>query len=120
MIVVERKRRRGTDARQDRPPVVLPWHKLIDPAVRAASVAAGALTFPIRKVWRREKVEAAEPSAEELFNGRLASLNAHNLTMGYLLQACVAGEASGAGRNFERGCESGGLGVVARNAELSR
>jgi hypothetical protein len=120
MIVVERKRRRGTDARQDRPPVVLPWHKLIDPAVRAASVAAGALTFPIRKVWRREKVEAAEPSAEELFNGRLASLNAHNLTMGSLLQACVAGDAIAAIRGVQWRCQPRRLGVVAGNAELSR
>ena len=90
MIVVDRKRRRGTDAGQDRPPVVLPWRQLTDLIVLAATAAAGALTFPIRRIWRRENVEIAEPSAEELFNARLAGLNAENLTMGYLLQASVA------------------------------
>ena len=90
MIVVDRKRRRGTEARQDRPPVAVPWRKIIHPMVRVASATAGALAFPVRRFLRREAVATPEPTAEELFNARLADLGAQNRTMGYLLQASVA------------------------------
>ena len=91
MIVVDRKRRRGRTEGQDRPPIVLPWDKLAGLILTVAAATAGALTFPIRKVWRRARAdEANPPSPEELFNARLSDLNTHNLTMGYLLQASVA------------------------------
>ncbi len=91
MIVVDRKRRRGIDEGPERPPIVLPWRKLAELLLTIAAATAGVLTWPIRRVWSRSKgQDVAQPSAEELFNARLAELDAHNRTMGYLLQASVA------------------------------
>ena len=91
MIVVDRKRRRVTDAGHDRPPVALPWRKLLAIPVRIATAATvEALSLLISKIWHRTQADAAEPTPEQLFNARLTALNSQNMTMGYLLQASVA------------------------------
>ncbi len=91
MIVVDRKRRSGIDARQDRPPVHTPRRHLRDLVVLVAARAAGVLTFPARRVRGRSRVAEEEvPSEERVFNDRLAALDAQNRTMGYLLQASIA------------------------------
>jgi membrane peptidoglycan carboxypeptidase len=93
MFVVDRKRRRETGEGQGRPPVHIPWRHLLDLVVLIASRAAGVIRLPLPRARTKDVAlheEDTLPSEEALFNARLASLDAQNRTMGYLLQASIA------------------------------
>jgi membrane peptidoglycan carboxypeptidase len=90
MIAVEGKRRRRSSGQQ--PPAAPPsgWRALGRPLVRVAYVAAGAISYPYRRIFGRATEAEAPPSDIELYKERLNSISAQARTLSYLVQHCIA------------------------------